>query len=137
MNQLDRIESKLTRLLEIAEALLAESHKTGSISPAAAELGTAIQGLYTDGDSGIAPALQMDAQPLDGEQDLQSLFLRYPGFREDFYSLDPELAALKGPMGAAMLKDATLGMIAKSLRVDVDVFVQKADTMLAGYAQEV
>jgi len=134
MNQLDRIEAKLTRLLEIAETLLAESAEQRRVSTTAVETATAIKNLCNDDHCGTAPIPKIDIQALNADHDLQSLFCQYPAFREDFYTLDPELEALKGPMGASMLKDATVGMIARSLRMDVEVFVRKVGDMLAQYS---
>lgn len=123
MDQLDRIEAKLTRLLEIAEKLLAKS-------------GGELQGsLIAAGASETLQILNGEAgkSVIDEEQNIQELFAKYPAFREDFYKLDHELAGLKGPAGMGMLKDATVGMIAKSLRIDTDGFVSKVNDVLASY----
>lgn len=109
MNQLDRIEAKLDRLLALAERYLADK----------AELEVPAK-----------PAVKPQA---DTDQSLQALFSAYPAFREDFFTLHPELAGLKGPMGAAMLKEATVDMVARSLQIDTVTFVRQVNEVLAGY----
>ncbi len=123
MNQLDRIEAKLTRLLEIAEALLAKSGGELQGSLIAAEAAETFQILNGEVGNPV----------IDEEQNIQELLTKYPAFREDFFTLDPELAGLKGPAGMGMLKEATVGMIARSLRIDTDGFVSKVNDMLVGY----
>lgn len=123
MNQLDRIEAKLTRLLEIAEKLLAKSGGELQGSLIAAEAAETLQIIKEEVGKSV----------IDEEQNIQELFTKYPAFREDFYKLDQELAGLKGPAGMGMLKEATVGMIAKSLRIDTEGFVSKVNEVLASY----
>lgn len=132
MNQLDRIEAKLTRLLEIAEALLAND---GGKAPQS--LGAGTVEVFNSLKGGALPeelhSVETEFVLIDAEQNIQALFLKYPTFKEDFFKLDPELEGLKGPVAMGMLKEATMGMIAKSLRMDAEEFVAKVNAILQGY----
>jgi DUF438 domain-containing protein len=73
------------------------------------------------------------AKIIDTNQKISELFARYPKFQIDFYHLDEELMGLKGLMGAEILKEATVGMVAKSLRVDPAVLAAKINKLLDTY----
>lgn len=132
MNQLDRIEAKLTRLLEIAESLLLNDNGKAPQS-LGAETAEPFNSLKGGASLEELHSMKTEFVLIDAEQNIQALFTKYPAFKEDFFRLDEELEGLKGPMGMGMLKESTLGMIAKSLRIDVDGFVSKVTGVIAGY----
>lgn len=83
---------------------------------------------------GIKELAEEHFEGIDSTQNIAELFRMYPKFREDFFSLNEELKGLKGPFGMELLKDSTVGMLAKSLRIDADDLVEKINKLLAGLA---
>lgn len=83
------------------------------------------------------PKMEMDevriSLPVNETQNIAELFEQYPEFKEGFYALDPELSALKGPYGMALLKDSTIEMIAKSLRIDTEGLTKQINQLLQSY----
>jgi len=81
-------------------------------------------------------ARKRDAGPkeVDPRQSIEELFRMYPKFREDFFHLDEELEGLKGPFGRDLLKDSTVEMIAKSLRIDTGSLTDRINELLKSYS---
>ncbi|MEL7657872.1 MAG: hypothetical protein AAGU75_18415, partial [Bacillota bacterium] len=77
--------------------------------------------------------LEGQKRGIDSTQNIAELFSRYPKFQEDFYQLDEELKGLKGQLGMDLLKDSTVGMIAKSLRMDAADLVEQINRLLESY----
>lgn len=73
------------------------------------------------------------SKSMDGEQNIAELFAQYPEFKDDFFDLDEDLKALKGSYGMELLKDSTIEMIAKSLRIDAAELKEKIDQLLQTY----
>jgi hypothetical protein len=67
------------------------------------------------------------------EQSLSELFKKYPEFRSDFFTLDEQLQGLNDPLALKMIQRATVGELAKSLRVDPDELAQKIQRLLNAY----
>jgi hypothetical protein len=67
------------------------------------------------------------------EQDLAELFEKYPGFRSDFFTLDEQLRGLNDPLALNMIHQATVGELAKSLRLEPDELVKKIQRLLDAY----
>jgi hypothetical protein len=67
------------------------------------------------------------------EQSLSELFEKYPEFRSDFFTLDDQLQGLNDPLALKMIQQATVGELAKSLRVDPDELVKKIQQLLNVY----
>jgi len=67
------------------------------------------------------------------EQDLSELFEKYPRFRTDFFTLDEQLRGLNDLMALKMIQQATVGELAKSLRVDPDELAKKIQRLLDSY----
>jgi hypothetical protein len=97
--------------------------------------------ILTKQDKGKAAA---DGQPDRGEEpeqpagitrekSLSELFEKYPQFRSDFFTLDEQLQGLNDPLALKMIQQATVGELAKSLRVDPDELVQKIQGLLKAY----
>lgn len=72
-------------------------------------------------------------ETIDSTQNIAELFRMYPKFQEDFFRLDDELKGLKGPFGMNFLKDSTVEMVAKSLRIDVVDLVDRINKQLKSY----
>jgi DUF438 domain-containing protein len=73
-----------------------------------------------------------DAQ-VGADQNIAELFRTYPRFQEDFFRLDEELVSLKGPFGMELLNDSTVEMMAKSLRIDTNNFLDRINQLLKSY----
>lgn len=67
------------------------------------------------------------------DQNIAELFRLYPRFQEDFFRLEEELASLKGPFGMELLNDSTVEMLAKSLRIDSNDFLERINQLLKRY----
>jgi hypothetical protein len=67
------------------------------------------------------------------EQSLSELFKKHPEFRSDFFTLDDQLQGLNDPLALKMIQQATVGELAKSLRVDPDELVKKIQGLLNTY----
>lgn len=67
------------------------------------------------------------------DQRLADLFVKYPGFRMDFFTLDEQLRGLDDPLALKMIQEATVGELARSLRVDSDALVEKIQRLLDTY----
>jgi hypothetical protein len=67
------------------------------------------------------------------EQYLSELFAKYPGFRSDFFTLDEQLRGLNDPLALEMIQQATVGELAKSLRLDPEELAEKIQRMLDAY----
>jgi DUF438 domain-containing protein len=76
---------------------------------------------------------RIENRTIDSSQNIAELFVMYPKFQDDFYSLDEELKGLKGPMGMQILKESTIGMLAKSLRIDIGNFLDRINELLESY----
>lgn len=70
---------------------------------------------------------------IDSTQNIAELFRMYPRFRQDFYNLDDELKELQGLFGMEILKESTIGMVAKSLRIDAAELVDRINKLLISY----
>lgn len=70
---------------------------------------------------------------IDSSTCLSELFVSYPAFKEDFYDLDDELKDLRGQLGMEILKDATVGMLAKSLRMETNELTDKIIKLIENY----
>lgn len=81
-------------------------------------------------------AHKRDAEPkeIDSRQSIEELFRMYPKFREDFFHLDEELEGLKGTFGRDLLKDSTVEMVAKSLRIDTGSLTDRINELLKSYS---
>jgi hypothetical protein len=67
------------------------------------------------------------------DQSLSALFVKYPGFRIDFFTLDEQLRGLDDPLALKMIQEATVGELAKSIRVDPDALIDKIQRLLDTY----
>ena len=72
-------------------------------------------------------------EPIDAGQNIAELFRLYPSFQEDFFQLDKELEYLKGSFGMELLNDSTVEMLAKSLRIDSNDFLEQINQLLKRY----
>lgn len=77
--------------------------------------------------------IRKEDRTIDFNQKIAELFIMYPKFQVDFYRLDEELKGLKGPMGMEILKEATVGMLAKSLRIDAGKLLDRINELLESY----
>lgn len=82
------------------------------------------------GDRNLESAGTTPERDIDASQNIAELFSLYPAFKEDFFLLDEELAGLKGPFGMEILKESTVGMLAKSLRLDTDDLVRRINEII-------
>jgi hypothetical protein len=67
------------------------------------------------------------------DQGLAELFVKYPGFRTDFFTLDEQLRGLDDPLALKMIQAATVGELAKSLGVKPDGLAEKIQRLLDTY----
>lgn len=74
-----------------------------------------------------------EPKEIDPRQSIDELFRKYPKFREDFFILDRELEGLKGPLGRDLLKNSTVEMVAKSLRIDAVSLTDRINELLKSY----
>lgn len=81
----------------------------------------------------FAGVKEFDGEAIDSTQNIAELFRMYPRFRQDFYDLDDELKELQGLFGMEILKESTIGMLAKSLRIDAAELVDRINKLLKSY----
>lgn len=94
------------------------------------QLGT-LQGiLMTRENLGEIPT---ENRKIDSSQNIVELFKMYPKFQEDFYEMDEDLKGLRGPYGMEILKETSVGMLAKSLRMETDALVDQINQLLESY----
>jgi hypothetical protein len=67
------------------------------------------------------------------DQDLTGLFIKYPEFREDVFTLDEQLRGLDDPLALKMIQQATVGELAKSLGVNHDALAEKIQRLIDSY----
>lgn len=70
---------------------------------------------------------------IDATQNIVDLFNRYPKFQTDFYNIDEDLKGMKGQIGMEILKEITVEMLAKSLRMDPADLVDRINKILESY----
>ncbi len=73
----------------------------------------------------LAPEISTGRLEVTPKCMIADLFENCSGFEEAFYSIDPELNGLRGPMGQMMLKDTSIDMLAKSMRWDVTELIDR------------
>lgn len=81
----------------------------------------------------LAGRCKREERTIDSTTLISELFRMYPEFQADFYGLDEELQGLKGQWGMELLKGATVGMLAKSLRMETDDLVDGINGLLENY----
>jgi len=79
------------------------------------------------------PEKKTENRDIDSTQNIAELFRKYPGFRKDFYGLDEELKGLQGPLGMEILKESTVGMLAKSIRIEPADLAGRINNLLKSY----
>jgi hypothetical protein len=89
--------------------------------------------LLTKQDKGKGAEKPEQPAGITREQDLSELFEKYPGFRSDFFTLDEQLRGLNDPLALKMIQQATVGELAKSLRLDPDELAEKIQGLLNAY----
>jgi Mn-dependent DtxR family transcriptional regulator len=67
------------------------------------------------------------------DQSLAELFMKYSGFRMDFFTLDEQLRELDDPLALKMIQEATVGELAKSLGVAPDTLAEKIQRLIDAY----
>jgi hypothetical protein len=89
-------------------------------------------GTRGDGDSDGAPAGARRTAITPGTG-MSELFAAYPALWNDIGRLDEELSGLDDPMAIEMLRQATVGELAKSLGAERDGLIAKINELISGY----
>jgi len=89
--------------------------------------------LRTEKESVSGTAQKRAERSIDETQNIAELFGMYPKFKEDFFHLHEELEGLRGPYGMSLLKDSSIDMIARSLRIDAADLLKRIDDILDSY----